>query len=280
MSLLGIHISNILDVPKEIVNVSHFRSINLVQIFVSATNNYLDKKYDSVLKFLKTNNIYIVVHASYSINLARKWSNTDWWIQQFIGEINEASKIGAFGIVIHTGKKLQLSNAESINNMYTSLLYIHHKTSFNIPINKVKIMLETPSGQGTETLTNIEEFCRFMKKFYDHPDQKIRDRFGVCVDTCHIFAAGYDIRGTQNINKFFKIIDKSIGTDKIKLCQINDSKKGLGSKLDRHENIGQGEIGKESILKIVKFMKDLEIPIVLETPINGLVSDYNMLLNA
>jgi deoxyribonuclease-4 len=276
MSLVGIHVSNILDIPKEIDKHTEFKNINLIQIFVSATTNYSDEKFSDILNYVKLNRIYLVVHASYSINISRRWSDKDWWIQQFIGEIDGAAKLGSFGIVIHTGKKLDLSNSEAINNMYTAFLYIHHKTSKH---QKVRIMLETPSGQGTETLTNIEDFCRFMKKFYDHPDHKIRDRFGICVDTCHIFAAGYDIRGEQNMNKFFKTINDLIGTDKIKLCQINDSKKGVGSKLDRHQTIGKGEIGKESILRIVKFMKSLEIPIVLETPINGLASDYKLLVN-
>lgn len=276
-SLIGVHISNILDIQKEIDTTLIFNNINLVQIFVSATINYTDDKFGDILNYLKLHKIYLIIHASYSINLSRRWTNNDWWIQQFIGEINGAAQIGAFGIVVHTGKKLELSNAEAINNMYMALLYIHHKTESH---QKVRIMLETPSGQGTETLVSIEDFCRFMKKFYDHPDQKIRDRFGICVDTCHIFAAGNDIRNEKDMNKFFKTINDTIGTDKIKLCQVNDSKKGLGSKLDRHETIGKGEIGSESIIRIVRFMKSLEIPIVLETPENGLINDYKILFDA
>lgn len=276
MSLIGIHISNILNVPEEINRHNELKDINLVQIFISATKNYSDRKFNPVLQFLKDNKIYLVVHASYSINLARRWNENDWWIQQFIGEIISASKVGSFGIVVHTGKKLDLSNAESINNMYTSLLYVHNKTSNN---QNVRIMLETPSGQGTETLVSIYDFCKFVKKFFNHPDKKVQDRFGICVDTCHIFAAGHDIRAEQDMNNFFKTIDEIIGTDKIKLCQINDSKKELGSKLDRHENIGKGEIGIDSIVRIVKFMKKLEIPIVLETPDKGLMKDYQIITN-
>lgn len=277
MSLVGVHISGILDIPKEIRAHTEFKNINLIQIFVTATTNYSDKKFGTVLSYLKSNKIYIVVHASYSINLSRRWTDKDWWIQQFVGEIIGAAQIGAFGVVVHTGKRLELSNAEAINNMYMALLYVHHKTESH---QRVRIMLETPSGQGTETLTKIEDFCKFMNKFYNHPDHKVRDRFGVCIDTCHIFAAGHDVRAEKDMNVFFKTINDIIGTDKIKLCQVNDSKKGLGSNLDRHENVGKGEIGTQSIMRVVKFMKSLEVPIVLETPINGLAKDYEMLVNA
>jgi len=274
MSIIGIHISDIGDVIPIIKENTIFKNINLIQLFVSAMTNYLDPKYKTDLKFIHDHKIKLVVHGSYSINLSRRWTSTDWWVHQFIGEIRACDQINAFGIVIHTGKRMELSNSESINNMYTSLLYVHRETE---SLNHIRIILETASGQGSETLTKIEDFCNFMKKFYSHPDQKIRDRFGICVDTCHIFAAGHDIRSEQDMNKFFGTINDSIGIDKIKLCQINDSKKGVGSRLDRHENIGHGEIGKESILRVAKFMNGLGIPIVLETPSAFLEQDYSLL---
>jgi deoxyribonuclease-4 len=280
MSLIGIHISDISDIMALVKSNNEknvFKNINLVQVFISATTNYLDKKYESDLKFIRDNKITLVVHGSYSINLSRRWTTTDWWILQFIGEIKASEQIKAFGIVIHTGKKLDLSDSEAINNMYTALLYVHHNTEIH---NHVKIIIETASGQGSETLTKIEDLCKFMNKFYSHPDKKVRERFGICIDTCHIFAAGHDIRNEKDMNKFFGSIENAIGINKIKLCQINDSKKGLGSKLDRHENIGYGEIGKEPILRVTKFMKKLEIPIVLETPSEHLEEDYLLLTNA
>ena len=158
--------------------------------------------------------------------------------------------------------------------MYSSLLYIHEQTK---KYQNVRIILETPSGQGTEMLTNIEDFCNFMKKFYLHPDLSVHERFGICIDTCHVFVAGHDIRTQHNINTLFSTIDKIIGIQKIKLCHINDSKNILNSKIDRHENIGKGFLGKESIIKIVKFIKKLQIPIILETPIEYLERDYKFI---
>jgi apurinic endonuclease APN1 len=274
MSLIGIHIHKIDNVIQHINENFQYKDINLIQIFVTGTIDYNNKKYIDVLKYLKDNKIKLIVHGSYSINLSKTWCESDWWIQQLISEIKCCSQLGAFGIIIHTGKSLKLNISESLNNMYTSLLYIHHKTE---EYQNIKIIIETPSGQGTEILTNIEEFCRFMNKFYSHPHQKVRDRFGICIDTCHIFAAGNDIRTSEGIDYFFKIIDQTIGIDKIKICHLNDSKKGLGEHLDRHLNIGKGHIGKKSLFRITKFMKKLNIPIVLETPENNISDDYILL---
>src|SRR5436309_1293747 len=95
-------------------------------------------------------------------------------------EIRACDQIKAFGIVIHTGKKMDLSEPEAINNMYTALLYVHQESE---AYKNVKIIIETASGQGSEILTDIEKLCKFMNKFYSHPDQKVRERFGMCIDT-------------------------------------------------------------------------------------------------
>lgn len=274
MSLIGIHIGNINNVIEIIGNNAIYKKLGLIQIFASATTNYNNKKFVIIKKILTERDILVVVHISYSINLSRHWTENDWWIQQFIGEIEGSHNLNAFAVVIHTGKKLKLSDAEAMNNMYTALLHVHAKTK---NLHKIKILIETPSGQGSETLIKIEELCRFMEKFYKHPDIKIRDRFGLCLDTCHVFAAGHDIRTKADTKRIFEIIDKSIGVDKIKLCHINDSKKGLGSNIDRHKNIGKGNIGKKAIIRIVKFMKKLGIPMILETPSEHLDEDYVLL---
>lgn len=272
MSLVGIHVSNLNDI-NDLVN----KGINLFQIFVSVSTDYNSEKYTKILKMIKNKKIYIVVHASYTINLARRWTDFDWWIQQLINEIQISGKIGAFGIVVHTGKQLDLSISEALNNMYTSFLYIHNKT---LDYMDVKIIIETPSGQGTETLTNIVDLCKFMNKFYKHPDKNINERFGICIDTCHIFAAGNDIRSEKGTDIFFGIINDAIGIDKIKLCHVNDSKGELGLNLDRHQNIGKGEIGKKAIINIVKFMKKLDVPLILETPWKFIYADYILVINS
>ena len=122
MSIVGIHISNITDTLSIINSNKHYKNIELIQIFVNGLTDYTDQKYKDILKYIKKNKIKIVVHGSYSINLAKLWKENDWWIQQFIQEIHACNELDAFGIVIHTGKKLDLSNSEAINNMYTSFI--------------------------------------------------------------------------------------------------------------------------------------------------------------
>lgn len=263
MSLLGIHIGDI----KQIKNIKNKR-IKFIQIFVSSVN-YFGPAYKNIMLNIK--NIKLVVHSSYTINLSSEWDNRSWWIQQFITEIEKAEQLNAFAIVIHTGKQLNNSISQAINNMYSALLYVHKQT---IGYEKVKILIETPAGQGTEILTDITEYCNFMNKFYTHTDISVQKRFGICLDTCHIFASGYDLH-----SNIFDTIHNIVGIDKIKLCHINDSKEKINSKLDRHANIGDGYIGKKKIINIVKFLNKLEIPMILETPEKKIYEDYELLQN-
>ena len=265
MSLIGVHISDILDIDS-----ITWKDVKLFQFFVSPTIDYHSEKYKKILKYISNNNIRILVHASYSINIARNWEPSDSMVQQLIAEIQKSHEVGAFAIVVHTGKHLEMSIPEAVNNMYTLLLYVHSKTTRT----NVQILIETPAGQGTETLVKIDDYCKFMNKFYKHPKKEIVERFGMCIDTCHIFAAGYNIKTKQGTDDFYNIIEKTSGINKIKACHINDSKKGLGSKIDRHENIGHGEIGLEPLKRIINFMKSLQIPIIFETPSNLIHNDY------
>ncbi len=265
MSLIGVHISDIFEIDTVL-----WKDVKLFQFFVSPTTDYHSEKFKKILKYIKNNHIHLLVHASYSINIARNWKSSDSMVQQFITEIHKSSDVGAFAIVIHTGKHLDLSISEALNNMYSLLLYVHSKTIKS----NVQILIETPAGQGTETLVHINDFCKFMNKFYAHPNKEIKERFGICVDTCHIFAAGHDIRTKQQTYFFYDTIEKAIGVDKIKACHINDSKKGIGSKIDRHANVGYGEIGSEPLKRIIKFMKSLNIPIIFETPSNLIHNDF------
>lgn len=267
--MIGVHTSDI----DDILVLNDKYGIKFFQLFLVSLKDYKTKDYSDKIKEINKRKIKLVVHGSYSANLARNWTPVDWFIQQHIQEIKACEIFGSFGIVIHTGKSLDLSIPEAMNNMYSALMYIHEQTIKS----NVKIILETPSGQGTETLTKIEDLCHFMKKFFNHPKDHVKNRFGLCIDTCHIFAAGYNIRRNKDMIKFFDVIKDEIGLDKIKLCHVNDSKGDVGSRLDRHQTIGLGKIGKKSIKNIVKLMNILEIPLVLETPHANIIDDYEFL---
>ena len=256
MQLFGAHInSNINEITNEIKKIKNFGG-TLIQCFVNI--KYNKKDYDPIKKELLNNNIKLVVHASYTINIAQNWSEHSWWLKQFLHEIELAEYLGAYGIVIHLGKQLKLSNQEGINNMYTSMLYIYDQIK-NL---KIKILFETSTGQGSEMCYNLDEFAYFFNKFKKLSDNKFR----VCIDTCHIFQAGYDIRNKKNIVKYFNNFEKLIGIKYIALLHLNDSKNTFGSKLDRHESLGKGYIGKEGLQFIANFFLKQNIPIILETP--------------
>ena len=271
ISYYGAHVNTaditLIEAAKKIKKIGG----NILQIFLTLPNKRTitkrsTKELDEFNNYLKKNNMKVIVHSSYIHNMSRDWDKYSSWIINFIMEIKYAHQIGATGIVIHTGKQLNLSEWDAWNNMYTSLVYIHNKTK---EYDKVKILLETPSGQGTEILYKIEDFARFYKKFSITKNIKLKNRFKICLDTCHIFAAGYDLTSIMKIKLYLEVFDELIGINNIYVVHFNDSLKGVGSKRDRHANIGKGEIGLKNLKYIFKYFKSLYIPIILETPENN-----------
>lgn len=272
MKLFGSHIdSNINNIQDEIIMINEYNG-NIVQFFVNSKFN--TKDYEKIKNDLDKYNIKLVIHASYTINIARDWSDHSWWLKQLYLEMELAEYLGAFGIVIHLGKQLKLSTEEGLNNMYTSLLYIYNKTKdFNI-----KIFLETSTGQGSEMCYKLEDFAYFFNKFIKI-NNITKDKFRICLDTCHIFQAGYDISNKKNINKYMNDFERLIGIKYIGLVHLNDSKNVLGSKLDRHESLGDGYIGIESIKYISKFFFNINVPIILETRQDKIKEELKLLFD-
>ena len=249
---------------------------NLVQVFVDPirfSRASHRQYYQDFKKFLTKNDMKCVIHASYTINLSRDWDQYSSWIQQFILEINAAQELGALGIVVHMGKQMELSKEEAYNNMYSSLLYVHDQVKGDI-----KILLETSTGQGSEICFKLDEFAYFFKKFSRNRNKSISQRFGVCFDTCHVFAAGYDLSTKAGIYMYLEAFEELIGLRYIGLVHLNDSKRELGSNVDRHDNIGKGYIGINGLLELVGYFKKINIPIVLETPGEYILHDLKLIL--
>jgi len=261
----GFHIDS---TPKTLSNniLEYKNLINtknpVIQLFLNIDKKYTDTYKEFSLE-LKKNNISVIVHASYTINVAQKWDEYSWWINQLILEINLANKIGAKFIVLHLGKSLDLDINVALNNMYSSLLYIANKLDQDI---NIKILLETSSGQGSEMCIKLEDLSRFINKLLYHKNKKISERFGICVDTCHIYSAGYDISSKKNVLKYIKDFDKYIGLTNLKVLHLNNSKTELNSNKDRHDNINHGHINIEGLSEFVKLCFKLDVPIILETP--------------
>jgi len=255
---------------------------NLIQIFLTLPGNQktqerTDKELLDFKNYLVKNNMKVVVHSSYTHNMARDWDTYSWWIKNLELEIKYSHKINAIGLVLHFGKKLELSLEEAYNNMYTSLLYIHNKT---LEYKDVQILLETSTGQGTETCFRLEDLAYFYKKFSKNVNKDIKDRFKLCIDTCHIFSAGYDIRTKKDVKRYLETFDEMVGLRYVKLIHLNDCKVSIGAQKDRHENIGNGYIGFEGLKYFyLYFKKKLNIPIVLETPNFGYRQEIKLLKN-
>ena len=163
------------------------------------------------------------------------------------------------GIILHTGTSVGLNEKVAINNLYTCIKYIHSKTKKE---SDVKIILETPAGKGTEILSNYDEFLLFMQKF----DSDSANRIGMCLDTCHVFSAGYDIRDKKIFYQLLKKCKDKIGIERLLLIHLNDSKKDMGERKDYHESLGYGFIGRDAFNHIIPTIKKFGIPIILETP--------------
>lgn len=270
--MIGIHINSSIDnLVDELDRVKKLGG-NIIQLFVEPLAK--TNAYDKFIKHLNKLKMSCVVHISYTINCSKQWTEYSWWIKQFILEIEQAAKIGARSVVVHLGKQLELSKEEALNNMYSCLLYVHQQTK---NYSHIKILLETSSGQGSEMCFMLDDLAYFYKKLSHNKNESIRQRFGLCIDTCHIFASGHDLRSKKLVSSYIKMFQKKIGIEHIKLVHLNDSKKDLASHVDRHENIGKGFIGKEPLIYIAEFFKDLEVGIILETPLESQEQDIKLI---
>ena len=213
-----------------------------------------DFKTVEAMDLMKENNIDIknvIIHAPYIINLANP-KNLDFGIIFLKEELERASKLGVSYLVLHPGSHVGLGVEEGIKNIIFGLNQVLEKYHGN-----TMILLETMAGKGTEVGRNFEE----IKSILD--GTKFPNKIGVCLDTCHLNDAGYDI---SNFEKLLEEFDKVIGIDKIHCVHVNDSKNEKNSHKDRHENIGFGTIGFDSLIKVIYHEKLKDIPKILETP--------------
>ena len=275
MAIIGLHIDSTPNIILAEINKynnlinKYSKNKTIIQLFVSLAKS--NKNYYDLIKENFKNKILFSVHISYTINIAKDSSYYNWWIKNLVSEIKIANDIGAFCVVIHLGKSLDLSLETAFNNMYINLLKVHNMLG-NIP---TKILIETSTGQGTEMCYELEDLARFYNKF--KINDKLSQRFGICLDTCHIFNAGYDIRTIKGVSDYITEFDRLIGVDNIKLIHLNDSKNKLGAKVDRHENLTKGFIGQEGLEQIILLFSKLQVPLVLETPDEYLEDDFKFI---
>jgi deoxyribonuclease-4 len=196
-------------------------------------------------------------HTSYLINLAagdreiyRKSINS-------LGtEVRRAERLGLFGLVLHPGSHGGDGIEAGIERVVRALDQVHKRT----PCFNVKILLETTSGQGAALGARFEELAAILQGVRDP------DRLGFCFDTCHVFSAGYDTRTRKAYLAAMRELDKHVGLERVLAFHLNDSKRDLGSRVDRHAHIGEGMLGLEPFRCLLNDRRFADRPMVLETP--------------
>jgi deoxyribonuclease-4 len=212
-----------------------------------------DDKTNNALLLMKENNIdinNIIVHAPYIINLANN-TNSDFAISFLKEEINRCERLGITKLVLHPGSHVKLGEEIGIKNIIYALNQAIKKDS------KVSICIETMAGKGSECGYKFEQIREIIDGV------KYNDHILVCMDTCHMNDAGYDI---SDFDKLLDDVYRIIGIVKLACIHINDSKNELGMKKDRHANIGYGSIGFNTLINIIYNKRLDNIPKILETP--------------
>jgi deoxyribonuclease-4 len=268
MHLFGAHMSIAGGYHKAVEQAKQF-ACDCVQLFTKNNTQWRAKTISDEEAGLFTTSLadlkiaHPLSHASYLINLAspdaalRQKS-----IEGMIVELSRADQLAIPYVVVHPGAHTTTCEEEGIELAAASINEIHRR----MPKTKAQILLEITSGQGTCLGWRFEQLAGII----DHV--KRGDRVGVCLDTCHAFAAGYDLRDRKAYLAMWRQFDSLLGLSRLKAIHLNDSKRELGSRIDRHEHIGRGQIGPEGFRNILRDKRLRAIPMYLETPkgeVNG-----------
>lgn len=199
----------------------------------------------------------VVAHGCYLVNLAAPralvWKKS---VAAFREEMERAERLGIPYLVTHPGAHLGAGEAEGIARLAEALNVLHAA----LPGYAVQVLLETTAGQGSSLGYRFEQLAAILAKV----DRA--DRVGICLDTCHLFAAGYDLRSADGYRRTMRELAAILGIARVKAIHLNDSQKGLGSRVDRHEHIGEGTLGLSAFRLVLNDARFRRVPMILETP--------------
>jgi deoxyribonuclease-4 len=242
-----------------------------IQIFTKNANQWKAKELspEEIEKFkqlLKETQISpVIAHDSYLINIASKDKELlQKSRESLLFELTRTELLGLPYLVMHPGSNPD--EKDGMKRIADSLSWVHSKS----PKYKAKICLETTAGQGNTLGLRFEQIAEIMDLVND------KKRLGVCYDTAHTFVAGYDIRTKKVYDETFRKFNKIIGLKHLKVIHLNDSKKDLGTRVDRHEHIGKGFIGLEAFRMLLNDPRFENIPKIIETPREGEMDKKNL----
>ena len=239
-----------------------------LQIFTSSnrswtTKSLTDEDIERVTIKQKEYNLPIVSHCSYLINLASPSKSVQKnAYKSLVQELKRCHQLGIQYTVLHPGSRLDSPEDKALQQVATLLDEAFLETN-----NDVMILLETMAGQGTSIGGTFEQLG-YLRNLIQQ-----KKSVGICADTCHLFAQGYDLRTSENYEKVWENFDKEIGIKHLKVIHLNDSKKDLGSHVDRHEHIGKGKIGIEGFRMLMNDPRFESTIKILETPKSSLNDD-------
>jgi deoxyribonuclease-4 len=244
--LIGWHTKKLKSIPDTINAIADFRKP--YQIFLSAPQNNKLNISDTELavasQLIEQKSAKIYIHSPYIINLCQTNTGDDWNTNLLIKNLNYANTLGCKGVVVHVGKSTDKPLELALENMKTNILKaVEHATE------ACPLLLETPAGQGSETLKDREAFIDFVLKINDK-------RLRICLDTCHVFACGH-----KPIEYIQKVCEHP---DLLKLIHYNDSAAPCGSCVDRHAWMGTGHIGMDAMKEIAELCHSKHLPMVIE----------------
>lgn len=198
----------------------------------------------------------IVGHASYLLNLASP--DRDLFAKSracLVEEWDRAERLGLIGLILHPGSHTGSGERGGLRRIIRALDWLHRRRDHD-----ARILLETTSGAGSTLGATLEQLAFVLQEC------ECRERLGIAIDTCHLFAAGYDLRTEEAVEETLSAIHKAMGLERVAVVHVNDSKGELGANLDRHEHVGRGRIGREGFRALVNHPALAEMPCILETP--------------
>jgi deoxyribonuclease-4 len=267
---IGCHVSISGSIDKAIDNAVE-RECSAFQIFTRNPRGWHAKElseddiknFKEKLKASKIDKFATCAHMPYLPNLSSpKKDGFEKSVKSLVEEVERCGKLGIPYLVTHLGSHLGTGEEEGIKRLVKAL------TTAGQVKNDVMILLENTAGQKNSVGSDFEQLGEIFKQL------KPAKKFGVCLDTCHAFVSGYDLRTEKGVKDTFKEFEKFVGMENLKILHLNDAKGEIGCNLDRHYHIGLGNIGEEGMAAVVKLISKKKIPIVLETPIDDTRDDF------
>lgn len=262
MPFLGAHMSVAGGLPRA-VDRAVVHGCQALQIFAKNANQWRGRPLppEEIREFRRrveaADLAAVVSHASYLINLATTEPRLSQQSRDAMGdEIDRAEALGLLGVVLHPGCHTGGGREAGLTRVARQLLHLLDEREAG----RTMILIEHTAGQGTSLGATFEELAAILRETDGHP------RMGVCLDTCHLLASGYDIASQGGYDETFAAFGRLVGFERLKVFHLNDSKRPVGSRVDRHEHIGRGFVGLAAFERLVNDRRFAALPMLLETP--------------